>query len=205
MKSRYAAVVLATTLLAVGAAVISAGSWGGPKKDAKRAIFGRVEIEAQRMVTEGRRTFRYDTYGDEAFWSGQLRIHEALATLTPRQVLGLGVKVDADALSARTLQAIRHGRVNLDDPAVTADLLKQKAVLGVIGSFDANGSLTAVVSLAPFATPPSTIQSRPALATVLMASPIVISISGRSSPRPRIFNQSSICSSWRTRPSPSTT
>ena len=31
------------------------------------------------MLDEGRRTFRFDTFGDEAFWGGTLRLHEAIA------------------------------------------------------------------------------------------------------------------------------
>src|SRR5262249_11785661 len=63
----------------------------------------------------------------------------AIATLTPRQVLDLGLKVDAHALPPQELQALLHGHVNLDDPAVTLQLLQQNAVLGVMGFFD-NGT-----------------------------------------------------------------
>ena len=30
------------------------------------------------MLDEGRRTFRFDTFGDEAFWGDVLRLHEAI-------------------------------------------------------------------------------------------------------------------------------
>jgi len=50
------------------------------------------------LVAEGMQTFRYDTFGDEAFWGGVLRLHDAVATLSPMQVLALGLKVDSDAL-----------------------------------------------------------------------------------------------------------
>ena len=33
---------------------------------------------AQRLITAGREAFRSDTFGDEAFWGGQLRLHEAI-------------------------------------------------------------------------------------------------------------------------------
>jgi len=92
------------------------------------------------VLDQGRQTFRFDTFGDEAFWGDQLHLHEAIATLTPRKVLDLGLKVDAAALPPSQLQTLMHGRVNLDDPAVTLDLLKQNAVVGVAGFF-ADGTL----------------------------------------------------------------
>src|SRR5262249_16484199 len=84
-----------------------------------------------RLLEEGRQTFRFDTFGDEAFWSGVLGLDRALASVTPRQALAVGLKVDVDALSADTIAALEAGKVNLDDPAVTAMLVKANAVLGV--------------------------------------------------------------------------
>src|SRR5262245_9359605 len=58
--------------------------------------FDRAILEnADEMLAEGRHTFRYDTFGDEDFWGGTLKLHEAVRTLTPRQALGLGLKVDS--------------------------------------------------------------------------------------------------------------
>src|SRR5688572_14474990 len=62
---------------------------------------------AQRMITEGRRVFRFDTFGDEAFWTDALKLHHAIQGkahngvgdgLSPKAALGVGLKVDADAL-----------------------------------------------------------------------------------------------------------
>ena len=38
-----------------------------------------VEIDAIKAIREGRRTFRYATFGDEAFWGDALGLHEAIA------------------------------------------------------------------------------------------------------------------------------
>jgi hypothetical protein len=96
------------------------------------------------LLHEGKRTFRFDTFGDEAFWGDTLKLHQALATLTPRNALGLGLKVDADALPTTLQNQVRRGQVNLDDPAVTAALLKLNAVVGVTGFFAPDGSLRSV-------------------------------------------------------------
>jgi hypothetical protein len=90
------------------------------------------------MIGEGRKTFRFDTFGDQAFWGDMLRLHQAIATTTPRAALGLGLKVDVDALPQSLRQQLRQGTVNLDDPATTLALLKLDAVVGVTGFFNGN-------------------------------------------------------------------
>src|SRR5438552_17502826 len=69
-----------------------------PQNPAVKKIPGRTDIDdnADRMVKEGRHVFRHDTFGNEDFWGGQLRLHEALSGaerhgvgpgLTPHQAL----------------------------------------------------------------------------------------------------------------------
>jgi len=105
------------------------------------------------MLERGRRIFRFDTFGDEAFWGGSLRLHEAIEGarfggvgpgLSPAAALGAGLRVDAEALSPSTLQAIRRGRVNLNDPAVTIALLEANAVVGVSAKRGRDGGLQSV-------------------------------------------------------------
>jgi hypothetical protein len=100
-------------------------------------------LNAVKMMREGQRTFRFDTFGDEAFWGGQLRLHETVATLSPKDALALGLKVDARALPGAVFEQIRRGRLNLDDPRNTLVLLKADAVLGVKGFFTGN-NLTSI-------------------------------------------------------------
>jgi len=90
------------------------------------------------LIDQGRHIFRFDTFGDEAFWTDQLHIQQSVGTLSPQTALTLGLKVDAQALSPSTIEAIKHGKVNLGDPAVTLALIKQNAVLGVVGTFNGN-------------------------------------------------------------------
>lgn len=118
----------------------SASSKDGPPNGRDVSPFA----DALRLVAEGRETFRFDTFGDEAFWGETLRLHEALAQTTPRRALELGLKIDADALPRRLASDLRRGRVNLDDPANTVALLKQDAVVGITGIFDPAGRLVSV-------------------------------------------------------------
>jgi mono/diheme cytochrome c family protein len=95
-------------------------------------------------VSEGRRIFRFDTFRDEQLWTNVLRMHEALATVPPATALAVGLKVDADALPRALVAALRAGKVDLTDPAVTIELLRFNAVVGVRGKVSAEGDLTSV-------------------------------------------------------------
>jgi hypothetical protein len=108
---------------------------------------------AAALVTEGQQTFRFDTFGDQAFWGDTLQLHKAIEGaklggvgpgLSPEAALALGLKVDVDALPDAVKQALQQGTIDLSDPAVTLALLKLNAVLGVTGFFDSSGSLRSV-------------------------------------------------------------
>jgi len=112
-----------------------------------------VERHALRQIHEGRDTFRYDTFGDEAFWGDGIGLHLALAGaanggvgpgVSPKTALAVGLKVDVDALPRELLRDLARGKVNLDDPAVTLELLKLDAVLGVTGLFDERGKIESI-------------------------------------------------------------
>jgi hypothetical protein len=81
----------------------------------------------------GQDIYRNDTFGNEQLWTEVLRMQQALVNLSPKTALTVGLKVDADALPQAIIDAIKAGQVNLDDPAVTIQLLKLNAVVGVIG------------------------------------------------------------------------
>lgn len=82
---------------------------------------------------DGKAIFRFDTVGDEQLWTDVLRMHEVLAGVSPRTALSVGLSVDVEALPPAVLTALQAGQVNLDDPAVTRQLLELNAVVGVVG------------------------------------------------------------------------
>jgi mono/diheme cytochrome c family protein len=89
---------------------------------------------------DGEEVFRHDTFGNEQFWTGTLRMHEAIQeALHPVMALELGFKVDAEVLPEGILE-----EVDLMDPATTVALIKLNAVIGVKGTVDANDNLTSV-------------------------------------------------------------
>jgi mono/diheme cytochrome c family protein len=84
------------------------------------------------QLAQGEQTFRFDTYGNESFWTDTLRIHEVIeAAVSPVVALSVGLKVDADVLPAGILQT-----VDLNSPATTVALLKLNAVVGLQGTVE---------------------------------------------------------------------
>ena len=107
----------------------------------------RIRKQATTMFFDGRKTFRFDTFGDEEFWGGQLRLHQAIkgsqlggvgAGISPTAALNLGLKVDVDALPAAVIRGLRTKQVDLNNPATTIVLLKANAVVGLQGFFTGN-------------------------------------------------------------------
>jgi hypothetical protein len=112
-----------------------------------------IDAHAVRQVREGRDTFRYATFGDEAFWGDGLGLHLSIAGaanggtgsgVSPATALAVGLKVDVDALPRSLQKAIGRGQVNLQDPATTLALLRLDAVVGVTGIFDRQGRMTSM-------------------------------------------------------------
>jgi hypothetical protein len=104
-------------------------------------------------LDQGRQTFRYDTFGDQAFWGDLLHLHEAIKGaalggvgpgVSPNTALAVGLKVDVEALPKSLRKDLAAGRINLDDPATTVALLKLNAVVGLTGFFDQAGNLVSL-------------------------------------------------------------
>lgn len=125
--------LVAAVFLMIAAADESSMKLGGGNQFRNGA-----EENAETLISEGRHIFRFDTFGDEAFWTDALHMQQPVSTLSPQTALTLGLKVDAQALSPAVIQAIKMGKVNLTDPAVTLALIKQNAVVGVVGTFNGN-------------------------------------------------------------------
>jgi Cytochrome c len=112
-----------------------------------------AERNSADMVTQGRQIFRFDTFGDEAFWSGALQLDKAIEGsanggvgpgVSPATALKLGLKVDASALPESVVDAIKAGKVDLNDPKTTLALIKLNAVVGVKGHFSRSGRMTSI-------------------------------------------------------------
>src|SRR5262249_7887287 len=136
-------------LVTIGVIAFLAGSWvvvrgqasTQPNLSTTRKPFVLVTRDntisnAAEMVMQGRQIFRFDTYSDEAFWSDTLKLHQAIEGtnfggvgpgVSPKTALGLGLKVDAEALPRNVIQGLQSGQLNLDSPAITLQLIKLNA------------------------------------------------------------------------------
>jgi cytochrome c peroxidase len=108
---------------------------------------------ASKMLTEGKQIFRFETFGDETYWTDALQLDKAIAGeknggvgpgLSPKAALAAGLKVDMDVIPADVAAGIKAGKVNLDDPAVTLTLLQIDAVVGVKATFDDKKNLKSI-------------------------------------------------------------
>lgn len=111
-----------------------------------------INDNAKDMLEKGKAVFRFETFGDEAFWTDQLQLHKAIADskhggmgegLAPKAALAAGLKVDLGILPEFLRKKIQEGKF-LDDPLVTLELLKINAVIGVVGKFDGKGNLNSI-------------------------------------------------------------
>jgi hypothetical protein len=66
-----------------------------------------ITENANEMLAKGKAVFRFETFGDEVFWTDKLQLHRAIADikaggigkgLTPKAALDAGLKVDLDVL-----------------------------------------------------------------------------------------------------------
>ena len=150
----YVAGITITLAVILGFLIVtiySAQSAQGQEDGGSLSDFDSVIRENGReMIEEGRQIFRFDTFGDEAFWGDALQLHQAIAGeglggvgpgVSPRTALAVGLKVDVDALPGKLRNDLKKGQVNLDDPATTLALLQLNAVVGVTGFFNDQGDL----------------------------------------------------------------
>src|SRR5215470_14676112 len=93
-----------TKLVRIPAPLVSVGLLGtigalaAPPHDDFNA---NIAQHARTMLDEGRKTFRYDTFGSEKFWGDQLQLHKAIlgeknggvgAGVSPKTALAVGLK-----------------------------------------------------------------------------------------------------------------
>jgi hypothetical protein len=149
IMKRYWTYILSVPVLAVFMSANYGTAFSGEKPDDKQQpptkLDKQTSQQAEQTLEDGRQIFRFDTFGDEAFWGDTLKLHQAIKGeqlggvgpgVSPKTALEVGLKVDVDALPGNIVSGLRRGRVDLNDPAVTLELLRRNAVVGVTGIFD---------------------------------------------------------------------
>jgi len=104
--------------------------------------------DVRAIIAEGRNTFRYETFGDEHYWTDTARMHEVVRdSLSPNAALRAGLKVDAEAIPAEVAAAIKSGKIDLESAATTIALLKLNAVVGLKGTVETRDGKDTLVRL----------------------------------------------------------
>ena len=152
-KFTWLGIISICILIAAMTLLVRCNSTNGQTTHTAKAVADPIADNAAKMVDEGRQVFRFETFGDEVYWTDALQLHKSIAGeknggigpgLSPKAALAAGLKVDMEAIPADVVQAIKAGKVNLDDPAVTLTLLQLNAVVGVKGTFDNNKKLLSI-------------------------------------------------------------
>jgi hypothetical protein len=87
------------------------------------------------LAAQGKTIFRFETFGDETFWTDTLHINDVIsAAVDPTTALSVGLKLDTDSIPAAVVQGIQNGSISLTSPATTVALLKLNAVVGLKGT-----------------------------------------------------------------------
>lgn len=156
VKGRVLAILAAASFALIGLAAWNIRAAQEPTDDYDDATDDyddAIRRNAESMIEEGRETFRFDTFGSEAFFGETLQLHQAIQGerfggvgpgVSPKTALAVGLKVDSAAIPPDVAQAIGRGDVDLDDPATTLALLQLNAVVGVTGFFGPDGRLTSL-------------------------------------------------------------
>ena len=128
--------VLPLALVASLSAALAACSGTEGQARAAAAPASNTAMNPQ-LIEEGKQIFRFDTFGDERFWTDELRMHEVVQTVTPETALSVGLKVDSDAVPPDVLAS-----ADLKSAATTVALLKLNAVVGLKAEVDAQDRIT---------------------------------------------------------------
>src|SRR6185295_12934034 len=120
-------------VVAIAAAAAAAAALSAPEAGPNAAVGNDriISDSSTRLLKQGRDVFRFETFGDEAWWTDTIQLHKAIEGVSPATALKVGLKVDIGAIPPNIRNAIARGAVDLNDPAVTLALLKLDAVVGV--------------------------------------------------------------------------
>src|SRR5712691_519485 len=126
-----------TLLLALGLLAVAACAdepLSSPRPSAAALLQPAPALAGAGAPASGREIFRHETWGDEAFWTNALRLHEVVQqAVDPVTALAVGLKVDATRLPPGFLAG-----ADLTSPATTVELLRRDAVVGLNAKVTAN-------------------------------------------------------------------
>ena len=112
-QPRFRLPVIATLVALLLACMIAVGR--SARASGENTHHNPVVENATQKVLQGEQIFRFDTFGDEAFWGDTLKLHQAIEGakfggvgpgVSPKTALAVGLKVDIDALPRELVEQI---------------------------------------------------------------------------------------------------
>ena len=145
LTGRGAAMALCT-LLALTACGGDSGSGGETTANAPQQ-----RDAAPTAVDRGREIFRFETFGNQGFWTSAMRLPQGIedSGMTPLRALEMGLNINTAALEPQQAEALRNAAARIEAGAEPADTvlaeptrlnawLNQGAVIGLV-PFRADG------------------------------------------------------------------
>jgi len=124
--------------LLLGPAITIAGCESNSPAATDSSPSATVADRSGEGFSNGRQIFRFDTYGDDQFWTDTLGLNKIVEqSIDPTTALSVGLKVDASVLPEGILK-----RVDLTSPATTVALLKLNSVVGIQATVDEQNHIT---------------------------------------------------------------
>src|SRR5512142_917675 len=117
---RFHLYVITSLLLLAWVTAIAASCHSSKSSAGTTSTGDAIKDNANSMVDQGRKIFRFDTFGSEAFWGDTLKLHSAISGtanggvgpgVSPATALAVGLKVDLDALPADLVNQLKNGQV----------------------------------------------------------------------------------------------
>ena len=145
---RFNAFVLFASLAATALLISSCGGDSDSGSDGPSSSELPV-VHAVGDLVSGKQVFRFETFGNEGFWTDAVRLQQGVvaAGVTPIQALKLGLMVDVEALDAATQAAIAAevktdlspaNAPLLNSAATTVKLINANAIVGIVAKDSAN-------------------------------------------------------------------
>ncbi len=133
------------------AALVACVAWAGQGRAPSEGPANVVNAPPHRVgdAAAGRDVFRFETFGNEGFWTDAMRLPKGMtdAKVTPIQALQSGLSVDIDAVPEDMRGVIAaelktdmspQNAPMLNDPKTTMKLVEANAVIGIVPR-DSNG------------------------------------------------------------------
>ena len=146
MHTGRGAAMALCTLLALSACGGDSGSGGETTANAPQQ-----RDAAPTAVDRGREIFRFETFGNQGFWTSAMRLPQGIedSGMTPLQALEMGLNINTAALEPQQAEALRNAAARIEAGAEPADTvlaeptrlnawLNQGAVIGLV-PFRADG------------------------------------------------------------------